>query len=260
MNNFSPVYGAVRSWRYGNSLGIDPIGMVSTCSFNCVYCQLGEIERPSLERQIFIPTQEILQLIEQRKNEAIDVITLSGSGEPTLALNLGEIIAGLKSITSFPVVVLTNGSLLGMESVRAELALADEVSVKLDGVTAHRVKQIDRPIFIWDLENLFVNLLNFRQEYHGRLTIQTMILSPWTTEEEHLYIDRLKALQPDHIYLNSPRRPKPKHRLIEGRENLTVVDRASWFKPISRDYLSKFVQAIRQQSNLTVSYVMEHEE
>ncbi|MGK7944070.1 MAG: radical SAM protein, partial [Microcystaceae cyanobacterium] len=40
--NFLTVYGPVTSWRYGRSLGIDPIGSLSTCSFNCVYCQLGE--------------------------------------------------------------------------------------------------------------------------------------------------------------------------------------------------------------------------
>lgn len=258
MNDFRPVYGPVRSWRYGNSLGIDPIGMVSTCSFNCVYCQLGAIERPSLVRQTFIPTESILEPIEQRKNEAIDVITLSGSGEPTLALNLGEIIAGVKRIIPTPTVVLTNGSLLGLAEVRHDLALAEEVSVKLDGVTAHRVQQIDRPVFVWDLGNLFHNLLNFRQAFTGKLTIQTMILSPWSKEEEALYIDRLKTLQPDRLYLNSPRRPKPKSRLVSGRENLTAIDRASWFKPISSDYLSAFAQAIRTSTGISVSYIMEN--
>ncbi|MEK6624776.1 MAG: radical SAM protein, partial [Bdellovibrionota bacterium] len=33
------VYGPVKSWRFGQSLGIDPIFHVSTCSFNCIYCQ-----------------------------------------------------------------------------------------------------------------------------------------------------------------------------------------------------------------------------
>ncbi|MHC1586646.1 MAG: radical SAM protein, partial [Candidatus Hecatellaceae archaeon] len=36
------VYGPVASWRLGLSLGIDPILPPKTCSFNCVYCQLGE--------------------------------------------------------------------------------------------------------------------------------------------------------------------------------------------------------------------------
>jgi wyosine [tRNA(Phe)-imidazoG37] synthetase (radical SAM superfamily) len=58
--DFCSVYGPVESWRYGRSLGIDPIGPISACSFNCVYCQLGEIEQPTDERQLFIPTAQIL--------------------------------------------------------------------------------------------------------------------------------------------------------------------------------------------------------
>jgi len=259
MNNFSPVYGPVRSWRYGNSLGIDPIGMVSSCSFNCVYCQLGAIEHLSLQRQVFIPTGAILTAIEARIKEPLDVITVSGSGEPTLALNLGEIIAGVKDITAIPLVVLTNGTLLGVPAVRQDLALADEVSVKLDGITTQRLKQINRPISIWEGEHLWENLQNFRQEYHGKLTIQTMILAPWSEAEEQLYIDRVKALQPQHIYLNHPRRPKPKGRLIAGRENLTTIEHGSWFQPIGRDYLGRFAQAIRQEAHLTVSYVIQQE-
>jgi wyosine [tRNA(Phe)-imidazoG37] synthetase (radical SAM superfamily) len=257
MSDFSPVYGPVRSWRYGKSLGIDPIGLVSTCSFNCVYCQLGAIERLSLERQVFVPTQEILPLMEQRKDEAVDVITLSGSGEPTLALNLGEIMAGVKRITTVPVVVLTNGTLLQVEVVRQDLALADEVSVKLDGVTLQRINQINRPVFAWNLQDFFNNLLNFRKVYDGKLTIQTMIVSPWTQEEEQLYMEQLRALQPKHIYLNNPRRPKPKSRLVEGRENLTAIANASWFKPISRDYLAGFAQRIHDYTGVPVSHVME---
>ncbi len=53
------VYGPVQSWRFGQSLGIDPIGPTSTCSFNCVYCQLGEIEQLSGDRRLFIPTAQI---------------------------------------------------------------------------------------------------------------------------------------------------------------------------------------------------------
>ncbi len=255
MENFSPVYGAVHSWRYGKSLGIDPIGLISTCSFDCVYCQLGAIERLSLERQIFVSTEEILELIGRRTHEALDVITVSGSGEPTLALNLGEIIAGVKGITTIPIVVLTNGSLLGLEAVRQDLALADEVSVKLDGVTPQRIKQINRPMFPWDLESWFRNLLDFAKTYKGRLTVQTMLLSPWTREEEQLYMERLKALQPQHIYLNNPRRPKPKSRLVEGRENLTAIAHGSWFKPISRDYLAGFAKRIHSYTGVPTSHV-----
>ena len=107
---FSAVYGPVQSWRYGRSLGIDPIGQVSTCSFNFVYCQLGEIEIKTQQRQIYVPTSDILQGLEYFDPLYVDVITLSGSGEPTLAANLGEILKGIKTLTQRSILVLTNGT------------------------------------------------------------------------------------------------------------------------------------------------------
>jgi len=62
-SRFTAVYGPVSSWRYGRSLGIDPIGCVSTCSFNCVYCQLGEIEHKTSTRAIYVPTEQILEAV-----------------------------------------------------------------------------------------------------------------------------------------------------------------------------------------------------
>ncbi|MFM7580723.1 MAG: radical SAM protein, partial [Microcystaceae cyanobacterium] len=145
LSTFSAVYGPVLSWRYGRSLGIDPIGPVSTCSFNCVYCQLGEIETISQERRIFIPTQTILEELAALAPWEVDIITLSGSGEPTLALNLEDILQGIKTLTHKPILVLTNATQLGDPSVRKALSLADKVSVKLDGISEDLLRRVNRP-------------------------------------------------------------------------------------------------------------------
>jgi len=259
MKDFAPVYGPVRSWRYGLSLGIDPIGLVSTCSFNCVYCQLGQIERSFLQRQTFVPTADILSLVEKKIDPTLDVITISGSGEPTLASNLGEIITAIKRITDIPLVVLTNGSLLGLETLRSDLELADEVSIKLDGITKERIDRVNRPAFVWDWEQLLCHLSALRQSFRGKMTIQTMLLSIWSEQERRAYIDGLNDIQPDRVYLNTPRRPKPKQRLINGRENLTTIDGASWFKPIDFDYIATFAEEIKNRSGLPVSFVVGNE-
>lgn len=256
MSEFSPVYGPVKSWRYGCSLGIDPIGRVSTCSFNCVYCQLGQIERSSLQRQTFVPTGEVVTELVPKLQKDLDVITVSGSGEPTLALNLGEIIIAVKEKTATPVVVLTNGSMLGLESVRWDLRLADEVSVKLDAVTPERIRRVNRPRFAWDWSVFWHNLLRLREQFGGNLTVQTMLLSIWSEAERQMYIDRLKELQPDRVYLNIPRRPKPLRRLLQGRENLTAVKNSTWLKPLSVDYLETFAHTIKEESQVPVSYAV----
>jgi wyosine [tRNA(Phe)-imidazoG37] synthetase (radical SAM superfamily) len=47
----SIVYGPVPSWRLGRSLGVDPVSTPSkTCSFDCIYCQLGRTRHPLTER------------------------------------------------------------------------------------------------------------------------------------------------------------------------------------------------------------------
>ncbi len=44
----SIVYGPVPSWRLGRSLGVDAVSTLSkTCSFDCIYCQLGRTRHPS---------------------------------------------------------------------------------------------------------------------------------------------------------------------------------------------------------------------
>ena len=123
----STIYGPVKSWRVGQSLGVDLLFKTSICSFRCIYCQLGKIELPTRERQIYVPTEKVLEDLEASDWRSADVITLSGSGEPTLALNMGEVIRALKERTGKPVMVLTNATTLGDPQVRKELAEADRV-------------------------------------------------------------------------------------------------------------------------------------
>jgi wyosine [tRNA(Phe)-imidazoG37] synthetase (radical SAM superfamily) len=216
---FNSVYGPVRSWRYGRSLGIDPIGPLSTCSFNCVYCQLGEIERKTRDRQVFIPTAHILQDLQAFAPWNVEVITLSGSGEPTLALNCGEIIARTQELTRKPIAVLTNGTLLNDPSIRQALAIADKVSVKLDAVSPEGMRRINRPVAGIEIGEIGAGLQQFRAEFPGELALQTMILSPWDEATRTEYIRWVQAIAPDEIQLNAPTRPKPLKHEIEARGN-----------------------------------------
>ncbi len=217
--DFQAVYGPVHSWRYGRSLGIDPIGPVSTCSFRCVYCQLGEIEHHTDQRSVFVATDVIARQLQAVATAAIDVVTLSGSGEPTLALNLGEILAVCGVVTGRPTVVLTNGTLLGDRTVQQELQQAAKVAVKVDALTPAQLQGINSPRPGYDLAEFWHNLAAFRARYSGELAIQTMLLSPWSAVQIATYVERLRAIAPDEIQLNVPRRPKPQQHCLEGREN-----------------------------------------
>ncbi|HEY9727818.1 MAG TPA: radical SAM protein [Chroococcales cyanobacterium] len=255
---FSSVYGPVTSWRYGRSLGIDPIGQVSICSFNCVYCQLGEIEKKTCDRAIYVPTEQILKDLQPFAPWDIDIITLSGSGEPTLALNLGEIIISVKQCTSRPTLVLTNGTLLGNPDVRKALALADKVSIKLDAVSPDQLQRINRPVAGMSLDSIETGIQQFRAEFSGELAIQTMVLTPWNEEIQANYIHLIQSLSPDEIQLNTPKRPKPLNRQVEGRGNHTVAQEFVYpvqvLKCVSANVIEELATLIQNATGIFVRF------
>ncbi|MGG6293342.1 radical SAM protein [Leptolyngbya sp. AN02str] len=254
---FTSVYGPVSSWRFGQSLGIDPIGHHSTCSFRCAYCQLGKIEQVQTTRQVFVSTRHIEQDLQTFAPWDVDVVTLSGSGEPTLALNLGEIITLAKTVTAKPIAVLTNGTLLHDATVRAELAIAHEVAVKLDAIGPVRFQRVNRPAPGMTLEQILQGIQQFRQEYTGRLAIQTMLLSPWSVAEQDTYITFVQHLQPDEIQLNTPTRPKPVQHEMDARGNHAAGDRpytVHHLKPLSESVLQPMSDRIHRATGIPVRH------
>ncbi len=173
----SSVYGPVHSWRFGASLGVDLLLHRSVCSFVCVYCQLGEIDVRTVERAVWVPTSKVERDLEVSAWAGAEVVTFSGSGEPTLAANLGEAIEVAIRVTGRPVVVLTNSAHLWDPAVRRELAGASEVCCKLDAPDADTLRAIDRPVDpAITIERLVAGIAALRVEFAGKLSIQVMAL------------------------------------------------------------------------------------
>ena len=141
------VYGPVSSWRLGASLGVDLLSREEKiCSFDCLYCQLGQTDVHTTERKVYVPTEALLEEISALPPELqIDFITFSGRGEPTLAANLGTAIEAVKKVRREPVAILTNASLVDRKEVRAEMARADLVVAKLDACSDELLRLINRP-------------------------------------------------------------------------------------------------------------------
>jgi len=110
--NMNNVYGIVPSRRLGRSLGLSTIPL-STCTYSCVYCQLGRTRNMTIKRQNFFQLDDLCLQLEAYKNKEkdFDVITLVGEGEPTLYAGTGELINSIKKIFDKPVALITNGSL-----------------------------------------------------------------------------------------------------------------------------------------------------
>jgi wyosine [tRNA(Phe)-imidazoG37] synthetase (radical SAM superfamily) len=214
----SSVYGPVHSWRVGSSLGIDLLLQTSTCSFNCIYCQLGDIQLKTAERKIYVPTAQVEHDLRRSRWEEADIITLSGSGEPTLALNLGEVIHMIKEYTHKPVMVLTNATLLQDMSVIQDLQEADMVACKLDASTEAGLKQMNRPVAGITLAGIVAGIQNLKAHYSGKLALQCMFM-PTNFKEVEALADLINKIQPDEVQLNTPKRAYPLEWHLDSRGN-----------------------------------------
>jgi wyosine [tRNA(Phe)-imidazoG37] synthetase (radical SAM superfamily) len=204
------IYGPVPSRRLGFSLGVDTIPY-KTCSFDCVYCQLGKTIDKTVKRMEYIPENEILSQLKKRLSlgRKIDYITFAGSGEPTLNSKIGELIKSIKGMTSIPVAILTNGSLLFRESMRSDILNADLVIPSLDAVTQEIFEIINRPHPSLNIDKIISGLINFREEFKGRLWLEVMLVKGINDNLDHIkkmksVIERIK---PDRIQLNTVVRP-----------------------------------------------------
>ncbi|PKO08557.1 MAG: radical SAM protein [Chloroflexi bacterium HGW-Chloroflexi-2] len=206
------VFGPVPSRRLGQSLGIDPV-ILKTCNWNCVYCQLGRTIPLTNQRKEYIPTQDISsqleQALEDHQKGGADWITFVGSGETMLASNVGILIEQIKQITKIPIAVITNGSLLYLPEVRQELLMADAVLPSLDAGNAKLYKRINRPHPQVTFNRLVNGLKLFRQEYHGKLWIEVMLMKDLNDSVETLteIASHLRVIQPDEVHILLPTRP-----------------------------------------------------
>jgi len=204
------LFGPVVSRRLKLSLGIDPVPF-KTCSLDCVYCELGKTTDKVVKRQSFVPPREIIGEMIQflRTGNRPDYITISGSGEPTLHLDLEEIIQEVKKITSIPLAVITNSTLLSDPRVRGALKSADIVLPSLDAVSPEAFARVNRPHSSLRVDQIISGLQQFREEFSGEIWLEILLIRGIndTPEEVELLREVALSLHPDRIQLNTVARP-----------------------------------------------------
>lgn len=205
------VFGPVNSRRLGVSLGIDIIPF-KLCSFNCVYCECGATTRLTNEVKEYVPVDDVIAEIDTVLSKApvLDVVTFSGSGEPTLNSGIGKIISHIKgSYPQYKVVVLTNSTTIFMPEVRRNLLLADMIFPSLDAASAEVFERIMRPAPGVKVEDIIEGLVSLRSEFSGRICLEIFIIEGVndTVDELSLLKAASKRISPDEIHLNSLDRP-----------------------------------------------------
>ena len=200
------IYGPVSSWRLGVSLGIDLLSQdKKICTFDCSYCQIGRAQSVSTNRKVYVPTQKIVEELKGLPKVKIDYLTFSGRGEPCMAENLGEAIETVRTLMAKPVAVLTNATLLDMDDVVTELALADVVAVKLDAWSQSSLFMINNPAQGITFDRIYQGIKRFRQKYHGQLAIQMMFV-PENKEFAEKMAELVFEIKPDEVQINTPLR------------------------------------------------------
>jgi wyosine [tRNA(Phe)-imidazoG37] synthetase (radical SAM superfamily) len=207
------AFGPVRSRRLGWSLGINNVP-AKTCSYSCVYCQVGATDRARLERVDYFAPAEIVDAVAARLAECraaeqpVDYATFVPDGEPTLDRHLGEAIRGVAGL-GLKVAVLTNGTLLPREVVRDELSAADWVSLKVDTVDEPTWRRLNRPIGNLQLEVVLAGMRRFAAESRGDLVTETMLVAGINDDEASIEQTArfIGALEPLRAYVAMPTRP-----------------------------------------------------
>ena len=206
------AYGPVPSRRLGFSLGVSPIPP-KTCSYNYIYCQLGQTDRVQVRRESFYPKEMILYDIEKVVNSKnIDYITFVGDGEPTLCKDLGWLIGKCKEQWQIPVAVITNGSLLFMKEVRQDLKNSDVVLPTLDTGSEDVYRTLNRPHSSIEFEEMLQGQIDFRKEYSGKIWLEVMLVKDVNDSDKSLMEikNAIEQVKPDRIYISVPIRPPAK--------------------------------------------------
>jgi wyosine [tRNA(Phe)-imidazoG37] synthetase (radical SAM superfamily) len=227
------IFGPVLSRRLGRSLGIDVVPM-KTCTFNCIYCQLGHTTQQTIERKEYVPAAEVMAELAAflESGGQADYLTFSGSGEPTLHSKLGEMIAQTKRMSKIPVAVLTCGALMFDPQVRKELALADVVLPSLDAVSAATFRAINRPHGKLRLAEIINGLERFRKQYRGQLWLEIMFVKGVNDNPAEIaWLQKaIAGIKPDKVHLNTVVRP-PAESEVQALTDAELRELAAAFGP-----------------------------
>jgi wyosine [tRNA(Phe)-imidazoG37] synthetase (radical SAM superfamily) len=206
----------VLSRRLGLSLGINVIPR-KTCTLDCVYCQCGKTTQKTLERRSFFRIGDIIagvgNAIRRARSAgrrlAIDYLTFSGEGEPTLNKDIGTIIRRLKREFRIPVAVITNSTLMPDPQVRRDLLAADLVVPSLDAADQRTFAGIDRCHRDLKVADIIEGLKQFRRQYRGQVWLEIMLVKGVNDSVEHVVALRRLAheIRPDRVQLNTVVRP-----------------------------------------------------
>ena len=217
------VFGPIASRRLGSSLGVNILpSQGKLCNFDCVYCECGWNKDGVAEKR-FPTLKEVEAALEDKlktlssDGTAVDSITFSGNGEPTLNPDFSGIIDATIRLRDeyFPsakVSVLSNATMLDKEPVLAALKKVDNPILKIDASSDSMINMINKPQGAYRLDKVVQGLMRFE----GDFVLQTMFLkSPDfdLTDTLDAWRDLVRRLKPREVMVYTIDRETPDSRL-----------------------------------------------
>jgi wyosine [tRNA(Phe)-imidazoG37] synthetase (radical SAM superfamily) len=225
------VFGPVKSRRLGISLGINLLPSTKkVCNFNCIYCECGWTSKTDIRRQLLPTREEVFHALEQKlvslkeKDQAPDVITYAGNGEPTLHPEFPGIIDDSIMLRDkyFPlakIAVLSNSTAITKPAIRKALLKVDSNILKLDSAFDLTVKIHNQPRVNVKVEDLIKELKKFK----GQLIVQTLFLrgtykgktiDNTTPEEIEAWLKAIEKIRPSEVMIYTISRDTPEGSLL----------------------------------------------
>jgi len=148
--------------------------------------------------------------------DSVDMVTFSGTGEPTLNLGLGKIAKEVKKrVGNLPSAILTNSSLFHRRDVRKNLSWFDLIVAKLDAGDDETFRLINRPADKkMDIETIVDSIKELEKTVKGIMALEVMLLR---SEDGHVtnvdgkplrkLLDAILDVRPDQVQLEVPYRP-----------------------------------------------------
>ena len=204
------LFGPVPSRRMGKSLGVDLV-TPKTCSFDCLFCQVGKTTNRTLKRREYVPIREVIEELQDwlQRGGSADYITLAGSGEPTLHSHFDEVLDIVRARSDIRSALLSNGSLFFLPEVRLGARKSDLVKLSLSAWDAASLGIVNRPTVGVEFERLVGGMERFRDEFDGELWLEVMMMAGINSSEENVrrIADIAKRIRPDRVHLNTVVRP-----------------------------------------------------
>lgn len=219
------VFGPIHSRRLGSSLGVNLLPRQGKiCNFDCIYCEcgwnrdgLGDREIPSADCVRSALESKLQEIVAQ--GIAVDSITFSGDGEPTLNPEFPQIIADTlelrdRYLPSSRVSVLSNATRVHIPEIFEALRRVDSPIMKIDAPTSALAALINHPTPGYDVARVIDSLRKFK----GDFILQTMFLRSKnfdSSSPEVLlpWMDIVRELRPREIMAYTIARPTPEQGL-----------------------------------------------